>query len=85
MYPYNGTSGLHGGLDFHAPVGTPTKTGLEGVYIGSGAGVTRDASKPSNVVVRVGNQYVVYGHIVPKSHISGWSAVEARYSRRNSR
>lgn len=61
-YPYENTSGLHGGLDFGAEVGTEVTAIAEGVVVNM---YSNDA-KP-NVVVQYGEgedaYYVVYGHV----------------------
>ena len=62
---YGGTSGLHGGIDLGVPGGTEVKAGVYGTVV-SAAGKPSpipDANSPGgNVVVQVGDKYVVYGH-----------------------
>jgi murein DD-endopeptidase MepM/ murein hydrolase activator NlpD len=57
---YQGTSGLHGGIDLGVAGGTEVKAGVYGEIVDR---IINDANSPGgNVVIKVGDKYVIYGH-----------------------
>jgi murein DD-endopeptidase MepM/ murein hydrolase activator NlpD len=54
---YTGTSGLHGGIDFGCSTGTSIRAGVWGTLEGTSGDAT------PNVVVKVGDWYITYGHV----------------------
>ena len=54
---YTGTAGLHSGVDFGCEIGTAIRAGVRGTLEGSSGDAT------PNVVVKVGDWYVTYGHV----------------------
>ena len=60
---YKGTSGLHSGVDFGCETGTTIRAGVRGTLEGSSGDAT------PNVVVKVGDWYVTYGHVTQSTSL----------------
>ncbi len=65
---YQYTSWLHGGVDLFAAAGTVVRAGVYGKYLGKNR-VKDAAYNPANAVVRVGDYYIIYGHVTPNSKL----------------
>lgn len=59
---YAQTQGMHSGIDFAVPVGTPLFAVGYGVVLFAGPNGPFGARLPQSIVVRYGSHYVLYGH-----------------------
>ena len=59
---YGATQGMHSGIDFAVPVGTPLLSVGYGVVLFAGENGPFGARLPQSIVVRYGSLYVLYGH-----------------------